>query len=275
MTEIPVTQPEVYHKSTGSNLPINRLVIHTTESNCVAGSSHAVANYFATSASGGSAQYIEDPTTEQHGAHDNVICWHAPPNQGSIGFEITARAGSQDWTVKEAVMALNMAAKRVAQVAQDYNIPVAKLSVADLLSGKRGICGHVDVSQAWHQSNHTDPGVNFPWAKFIDLVKSYMPVNPAPTPVPAPKPTPAPAPLPHPMPVVPKFPGRLLTLGEHGSDVMTWQHQMANRGWKLTVDGQYGPQSVSICKAFQKEKHLVADGVVGPATWNAVWTSSL
>jgi N-acetyl-anhydromuramyl-L-alanine amidase AmpD len=33
-----------------------------------------------------------------------------------------------------------------------------------------GICGHVEVSQAFHLSTHTDPGPNFPWSQFMAVV---------------------------------------------------------------------------------------------------------
>ncbi|RMI28885.1 peptidoglycan-binding protein [Actinomadura harenae] len=58
-----------------------------------------------------------------------------------------------------------------------------------------------------------------------------------------------------------------------GVDVRTWQQQMRARGWHLAVDGAYGAASAAICRSFQQEKHLVVDGVVGPATWKATWAA--
>jgi len=45
--------------------------------------------------------------------------------------------------------------------------------VADLKAGKRGVCGHVDVTDAWHQSDHDDPGPWFPWDKFMAVVNGH------------------------------------------------------------------------------------------------------
>jgi len=42
--------------------------------------------------------------------------------------------------------------------------------VADLKAGRRGVCGHTDVTDAWHQSDHDDPGPWFPWDKFMAVV---------------------------------------------------------------------------------------------------------
>jgi Putative peptidoglycan binding domain len=74
----------------------------------------------------------------------------------------------------------------------------------------------------------------------------------------------------------PPWPGRLLENRSpmmHGADVLAWQRQMRARGWGLTADGYYGPASSSICRAFQKDKHLGVDGVVGAKTWAAAWSA--
>ncbi|WP_245966675.1 peptidoglycan-binding domain-containing protein [Sphaerisporangium album] len=50
-----------------------------------------------------------------------------------------------------------------------------------------------------------------------------------------------------------------------------WQAQMKRRGWAIDVDGAYGAASRAVCMAFQKEKGLDADGVVGRDTWRAAF----
>jgi murein L,D-transpeptidase YcbB/YkuD len=71
----------------------------------------------------------------------------------------------------------------------------------------------------------------------------------------------------------PKFSGRLLAYPPivRGDDVRTWQSQMKHRGWDIDVDGAYGPGSRDVCVAFQQEKGLDDDGVVGKLTWVAAW----
>lgn len=81
--------------------------------------------------------------------------------------------------------------------------------------------------------------------------------------------------------IYPPFPGYDLvyTPGHaelHTNDVMVWQKRMHDRGWTITVDGWYGPQSQTVCKAFQRDSTahnwpLAVDGVVGPLTWKATW----
>ena len=78
---------------------------------------------------------------------------------------------------------------------------------------------------------------------------------------------------PQPAPAFPPFSGHLLVFPPEtaGSDVRIWQQRMQDRGWHITADGVYGPLSKQICEAFQHEKGLVVDGIVGPKTWDAAW----
>ncbi|GAA4379420.1 hypothetical protein GCM10023088_41670 [Actinomadura verrucosospora] len=73
----------------------------------------------------------------------------------------------------------------------------------------------------------------------------------------------------------PPWPGRFLALMQ-GDDVRTWQDKMFKRGWtSLVVDGIYGTHSEEVCAAFQKEKGLNVDGIVGPQTWEATWKAPI
>ncbi|GAA0970555.1 MULTISPECIES: peptidoglycan-binding domain-containing protein [Actinocorallia] len=69
----------------------------------------------------------------------------------------------------------------------------------------------------------------------------------------------------------PRYPGRPLVRNSRGKAVATWQHRMRQRGWNIAVDAHFGPKSEAVAKAFQKEKHLAVDGMVGKKTWAATW----
>jgi peptidoglycan hydrolase-like protein with peptidoglycan-binding domain len=71
---------------------------------------------------------------------------------------------------------------------------------------------------------------------------------------------------------IPRFPGPLRR-GSAGGAVRTLQQRLKDRGWSLGVDGSYGPSTESVVRAFQKDKGLHVDGVVGPRTWAALWTA--
>lgn len=67
----------------------------------------------------------------------------------------------------------------------------------------------------------------------------------------------------------------------HAEDLKLWQTQMKTRGWPITDDGLYGPEGATtpqgntyeIALAFQREKNLKADGLIGEETWSAAWTA--
>lgn len=75
----------------------------------------------------------------------------------------------------------------------------------------------------------------------------------------------------------PPWPGRYLRQPPimRGDDVRRWQARMAERGWRITVDGAYGPESERVCRAFQAEKGLEVDGIVGPKTWRMTWEAPI
>lgn len=66
-----------------------------------------------------------------------------------------------------------------------------------------------------------------------------------------------------------------MTHNSRHPDVLTWQTRMRDRGWRITADGDYGPQSDQVCRQFQREKRLTVDGLVGPVTWRATWTAAI
>lgn len=54
-----------------------------------------------------------------------------------------------------------------------------------------------------------------------------------------------------------------------------WQERMAYRGWRITPDGLYGNETKRVALAFQKEKGLSQDGLIGTDTWRAAWESPI
>lgn len=84
-------------------------------------------------------------------------------NSRSVQFELCGPSGH----ITDAVM--RQAAPIVGRVCREYGIPVWKVGPAELRAGTRGICGHGDVTQAWGEGDHTDPGA-FAWDKFIGYV---------------------------------------------------------------------------------------------------------
>lgn len=59
----------------------------------------------------------------------------------------------------------------------------------------------------------------------------------------------------------------------YSATVRTWQARMKQRGWSIKADGYYGPKAADVCRAFQRDKRLSVDGLLGPRTFAAAWTS--
>ncbi|KAM3098468.1 SH3 domain-containing protein [Phormidesmis sp. 146-35] len=66
----------------------------------------------------------------------------------------------------------------------------------------------------------------------------------------------------------------LIVRGNTGAAVTQVQSALRNRGYSLGVDGVFGVQTESVIRAFQRDRGLVADGIVGSATASALGVSS-
>lgn len=59
---------------------------------------------------------------------------------------------------------------------------------------------------------------------------------------------------------------RTLRSGSSGADVVILQRALRAQGYRITVDGRFGPQTAAVARAFQIATGNVPDGVVGPST---------
>jgi len=172
---VSVTYPyigPVYHDSGNGNLPITRIVVHCTVGADATGAMGTV-KYFKSAEAGGSAHAVADSDEVLVCAYDEVVCWHAPPNTHSLGIELCCsltNKGEGHWTQANHIAMMKQAARWVAVKCIKHNVPVRKLTVAQVKAGEKGICGHWDVTLAFGQSSHTDPEKYFPWTQFMGYV---------------------------------------------------------------------------------------------------------
>lgn len=158
----------------GVQTVVNRIVIHTMEWPEHAKTAEDCASYFASPSAKGSAHYCVDNDSIVQCVPCSRVGWHAPPNTGSIGIELAGRAGQgkAGWADEYSQAVLMNAARLTRALCKTFTVPPTKLAVAQLRAGKRGICGHVDVTYAWHKTDHVDPGPTFPWVDFINQVNN-------------------------------------------------------------------------------------------------------
>lgn len=72
---------------------------------------------------------------------------------------------------------------------------------------------------------------------------------------------------------VPACPNPFLRQGCTGNDVRAMQERLSALGYTVAVDGNFGPGTTAALKACQIKKGLLGDGVAGPKTWAALWSS--
>jgi len=175
---IPFLQAKNYTKGRRPG-PIDLIVIHTMEAAEKPTTAEAVAGWGAgPSAPQASWGYAVDNDSIVQSVLDTDTAWHAPgANHNGIGIEHAgyAKQNAADWSDDYSQKMLRLSAKLSAMLCAKHNIPVVKLTPAELKAGKRGIVGHKDCTDAFSGGHgHTDPGGSFPWDTYISWIKEEM-----------------------------------------------------------------------------------------------------
>jgi peptidoglycan hydrolase-like protein with peptidoglycan-binding domain len=216
------------------------------------------------------------------GAYSEVVCRH--------GYAYAMR-GFGVRTAANGTNAGNGASYAICVlVGEGDTVPdVAKRAARDLIDWYRqqGSGGNLWPHQHWKPTSCCG-AVLVAWV----AAGAPRPAGPGPAPgqppgpPPAPPGTPAPPfPLPDGSYFGPKSGPRESVSGyfSHRDDLRRWQAQMKARGWRkvpgtggrkdFADDGLYGDDTAAVARAFQAEKRLDVDGLIGPATWAAAWTA--
>ena len=67
------------------------------------------------------------------------------------------------------------------------------------------------------------------------------------------------------------IPSVILKNGSKGQDVSNLQTRLQKLGYPIQIDGDFGPKTDNVVRLFQRNKGLIADGIVGPKTWAAIY----
>ena len=155
---------------------VDWIVLHSAEIWEKPSSAEAVAAYFLNPPVAASAHYVVDCDSLVQCVRTQHIadhCGHG--NDRSVGIEQAgyAKQSEAEWLDAYGQQMLSLVAKLVAREARQWNIPLVKLTPADLIAGQRGICGHWDVNRAFpNNTGHTDPGIHYPWDVLLSMAKA-------------------------------------------------------------------------------------------------------
>jgi N-acetyl-anhydromuramyl-L-alanine amidase AmpD len=158
-----------------SGRAVDLVVMHTMEVSEREGAAMICARWFASPVSKVSAHYCVDARTIVQCVREKDVAWHARGgNTHSIGVELAGFASqtAREWADDYSTSLLTRASRLVADLCLRWRIPPRWLVAGDLLAGRRGITGHAEVSRAYRQSDHWDPGSGFPIERFLDQVRS-------------------------------------------------------------------------------------------------------
>jgi hypothetical protein len=167
--------------------PYRLLVVHTSEGSEGTSSAENLCNFMTQpgdrpSTSGGkfgaSYHYVTDTDRVIPAAPDNVVAYAAAgANNDGLHVCIPGKAGQirAEWLDVTSRAYIGQLADVMRDKGKEFAIPMIRLNPAEIIAGRTGYCGHVDISRAYHKSDHTDPGVAFPWDVLADLLAPEEP----------------------------------------------------------------------------------------------------
>jgi N-acetyl-anhydromuramyl-L-alanine amidase AmpD len=173
----PFVQAKYFKALPTGQRKVRVIVIHDMEAKEANDTAEKIAKYFQNPDYPSSAHICVDNNSVVQCVKDSHIAYAAPGcNSDGIQVELAGygKQTREEWLDAYGLQLLGVAADAVAQYCTKYGIPAVHLTNTELKDGKRGIVGHYQVSQVYKKSDHSDPGVGFPWEWWIHQVQSQL-----------------------------------------------------------------------------------------------------
>lgn len=120
---------------------------------------------------GASYHYVTDTDRVFPATPDNIVAYAAAgANNDGIHICMPGKAAQtrDQWLDTVSRAYIRQLAAVMVDKGREHHIPLRPLAVIQIVAGQTGYCGHVDISNAYHRSTHTDPGSAFPWDVLAD-----------------------------------------------------------------------------------------------------------
>lgn len=157
---------------------LDLIVVHSMELDERPDTAEGCASYFRTTSVKASAHCCADTNSAVDCVHDMDVAYAAPgANHNGWHLELAGRARQSraEWLdAYGTAMLMGPAAAVVSEKAQLHRIPLLYVTASQLRAGgARGVTTHHQVSLAFGQSTHTDPGGGFPMDVLLDAARRY------------------------------------------------------------------------------------------------------
>jgi N-acetyl-anhydromuramyl-L-alanine amidase AmpD len=248
------------HFRKGPRTRVDLVVIHSAEVAESPQSAEALMKACATGDRVASWHYAVDCDSITQSVREEDIAFHAPgANNNGIGIELSGRARQNpaDWSDAYSRGTLARASELTASICLRWAVPVEYVGVAELLDGRRGITTHANVSEAFKKSDHSDPGLNFPMARFLEQVKTELSSLAPDSAVPE-------------RPPASSRPE--LVRNARGTAVVELQKELNACGAnpQLEVDGFFGELTEAALREFQRSHELGETATADEPSWEAL-----
>lgn len=154
------------------------VVLHTMETGENSSIAENIgAGWFTNPNAQASAHYCVDDNSIVQCVNEGDYAWASGPtgNLNGIQIEMAGRAAQSraDWLDDYSRAMLERTAALTADICKRHDIPVRVLTDEQVAQGEAGITTHAALARVFRETDHSDPGPDFPWDFFMERVQAH------------------------------------------------------------------------------------------------------